>query len=91
MDWNFISVTLTIFEVFLVVALAGGFWMLRGAAQDAARKEATEVAGPIAESVARKAALQWARVVSTSMSGDTDSHDLDSMIDSFADGKGATE
>ena len=47
-DLNLISVALTMFEAFLVVALAVGFWTVRSAAveraEDAARKVARECA-----------------------------------------------
>ncbi|MGR3813388.1 MAG: hypothetical protein ACU0AU_04800 [Cognatishimia activa] len=58
-DWNFISVTLTIFEILLAIALVGGFWMLRGAAEEAAAKEASEVAKKVVEETARETVREW--------------------------------
>lgn len=90
-EWNSIAVTLTIFEMFLVIALAGGFWMLRGAAQDAASKTAKEISIPIAEEAARKAALGWFGLAAASASNSAntgDSEDLDSMIRSLSDNGG---
>lgn len=87
-DWNFIAVTLTIFEMLLAIALVGGFWMLRGAAQSAAAKEAKGVAVEVAEEAARKSALQWLEVAKTAQS-DTNgtSDDLTDMINSFGESK----
>lgn len=59
-DWDFIAVTLTVFEIFLVVALIGGFWTLRSAAQVAARTEARKIAREVAEKEARTSILAWA-------------------------------
>jgi len=52
-DLNFVSVALTFFEIFLIVALATGFWMIRREAiekaEDAAREEARECVEEIAQ------------------------------------------
>ena len=89
-DWNFIAVTLTIFEVFLVIALAGGFWMLRGAAQSAAEAEAKKVAEPVAYEVARRTALQYSGLAESvaGQASKADSRDLEDMIDSLSDQNG---
>ena len=60
-DWDFISVTLTIFEILLALALVGGFWMVRGAAQRAAAEEARLVTKETALA-AKKAAEDVARI-----------------------------
>jgi hypothetical protein len=86
-DWNFIAVTLTIFEVFLIVALAGGFWMLRGAAQAAAKSEAQVIAADVAEDVARRSFLDWQSLTAASTPMG-DSHDLNKMIESLSDSNG---
>lgn len=75
-DWNFISVTLTIFEVLLAIALIGGFWMLRSAAEQAAAKEARQVATRAAEEAARKSLLQWMELLED-IKNDTDGEDSD--------------
>jgi hypothetical protein len=89
-DWNFVAVTLTIFEVFLVIALAGGFWMLRGAAQSAAEAEAKKVAEPVAYEVARRTALQYSGLAENvaRQASKADSRDLENMIESLSDQNG---
>ncbi len=87
-DWNFISVTLTIFEMLLAIALVGGFWMLRGAAETAAAKEAKSVATEVAEKAARTSALQWLELAKTAQSDtNSDNTDLTDMINSFGEAK----
>lgn len=49
-DLNLISASLTIFEIFLVVALAAGFWTVRAAAIERAEDAASTVARECAES-----------------------------------------
>ena len=53
-DLNLISVALTMFEVFLVVALAAGFWTVRSAAMERAEEAARAVAKECAEAEAKK-------------------------------------
>ena len=55
-DLNFLSVAITLFEGFLVVSLAAGFWMLRREAVSVAEEAAMEVAKECAEQEARKLA-----------------------------------
>lgn len=43
-DLNLIAVALTTFEIFIVVALAGGFWTVRSAAIERAEEAARKVA-----------------------------------------------
>lgn len=52
-DLNLISVALTMFEVFLVVALAAGFWTVRSAAIERAEEAARKVAKDCAETEAK--------------------------------------
>ena len=53
-DLNLLAVVLTVFEVFLVVALAAGFWMVRGAAVEKAEDAARSVARECAEAQVRE-------------------------------------
>lgn len=48
-EWNAVQTALTVFEVFLVVALAVGFWTVRRAAMDRAEDVAREVARECSE------------------------------------------
>lgn len=87
-DWNFIAVTLTIFEMLLAVALVGGFWMLRGAAESAAAKEAKSVATEVAEKTARKSALQWLDLLkSTQIDTNSENTDMEAMLNSLGNDK----
>jgi len=60
-DYNYISVSLTVFQIMFAIALVGGFWMLRAAARDSAADEAKGVARQIAEEEARRVAEETAR------------------------------
>lgn len=53
-DWNAIQTALTIFETFLVIALATGFWLVRRAAIEKAEDTAKEVAQICAEAEVRE-------------------------------------
>lgn len=53
-EWNAVQTALTIFEVFLVVALATGFWTVRRAAIERAEDAAKEVARECAEAEVRE-------------------------------------
>jgi hypothetical protein len=53
-DLNLIGMALTIFEIFLIVALAGGFWMIRREAVDRAEEAARKVARDFAEQEVEK-------------------------------------
>lgn len=55
-DLNFLSVAITLFEGFIVISLAAGFWMLRREAISRAEEAAMEVAKECAEQEARKLA-----------------------------------
>jgi hypothetical protein len=91
-DWNFISVTLTIFEILLAGALIGGFWMLRGAAETRAAAEAREVATKVASEEARKSAIAWLELYKVARGDqDNDSTDLEDMINSLDSKNGEGE
>lgn len=57
-QWNFISVSLTIMEMFLVIVAFGGFWLVRrdavGRAEDVARDEARKCVQQMSTDVVSK-------------------------------------
>lgn len=80
-NWDFIAVTLTIFEILLAGALIGGFWMVRGAAEKRAADEARVVATDVASKVARERALAWLEVFKSAQGEQNNSTtDLTDMI-----------
>lgn len=84
-DWDFIAVTLTIFEIFLVIALIGGFWMLRSAAQEAARAEARKIVPRVAERDVRRNFLDWQNFTEPLEDNEEDSTSVQDMVDSFSE------
>lgn len=63
-DWDFIAVTLTIFEILLAILVAGGYWLFRQHVE----KAATDEAGRIAESISAKIATDEANRIATDVS-----------------------
>lgn len=61
-DWDYIAITLTIFEIFLAIAAVAGFWTLRGITKERAEEVAEDVAmtesRKIATEEAKKAAIE---------------------------------
>lgn len=57
-DWNAVQTALTLFETFIVVSLATGFWMVRREAASRAEDIAREVAQSCAEMEARNLAAE---------------------------------
>lgn len=60
-EWDPVSISLTVLEIFLVVIALGGFWIFRGIVKEHAEKIAKAAACEIAEAEA----LETAEVVAT--------------------------
>ncbi|MEK9878305.1 MAG: hypothetical protein VW474_00810 [Paracoccaceae bacterium] len=97
-DFNYISVSLTIFQIMFAIALVGGFWMFREAARNAAADEAKGVAREIAEQEAlriaeekareeaRKTTLRWLKLTSNSrINLQDDNQQLHEMMNLLSD------
>jgi len=62
-DFDTISISLTVLEMFLFVVALGGFWMFRGIVKEKAEDVAKSVSEPIAKEIAQKTAEIVARRV----------------------------
>ncbi|WP_146227448.1 hypothetical protein [Pseudoroseicyclus aestuarii] len=58
-DSNALAASVTILQAVLVVALVGGFWIIRPEVKEAATQTAEEIAERLAAPAARRAALEW--------------------------------
>lgn len=61
-EWNAVQTALTIFEVFLVVALATGFWTVRRAAIERAEDAAQGVAQTVARECSEAEVREYIRL-----------------------------
>lgn len=89
--YDFISFSLTVVQLFLAIAVVGGFWLLRGAAKDRAEEVAVETVEPIIEKasedakyIARRTALEYLQTLENG-SGTSSTSDFMSALDGSDD------
>lgn len=82
-DWDFIAVTLTIFELLIAILLVGGYWLFRQHVEKAATDEANEIATEVASRVAGETVLQHLRTLQPAFTSNGGNASMQEMMDAL--------